>query len=601
IRKHLFIPWRKYKNQLNYRLINFDNKNKSLTMNEVYFKHLVEEQKIAISFRFVQTINSFKIDRIFNFVRDLTENIDVSLNRIKNNVEREVTKKISKKKKKSKDGSEGSNAENFTISAEFCDSNGTITNKSFQDLLGDFENSEFQLKLHQIPFTVKFNWPWINTITLPTSILAGFYVYPSKLEIDFADRHATEFIWYRGELPANERENEIEWEEIGKGFTFLVRPEDIGYRLKVSATPKSIDSLKIGPTVEAIGKNEVQAGPGYCPFEARHLFTVERLSGKSIRVASYNLLADYYADSEDGRTKLFSYCPGYAITIDYRKQLLLKEIVGYNADIFCMQEVDFKIFDGDMIPLLLEQNMTGVHNKKGTTPEGVATFYRQDRFELIENYVFNIGETVKSHSACQELFGKLQYNEKLVERLTDLGTTLQVLVLRSKEFPEKFFTVANTHLYFHPDADHIRLLQIGFSMKIVEDIVERLKEKSSDVSLIFCGDFNSVPECGIYKLMTQKSVPENFIDWKSNQEQEVKNVSLSQPFQMKSACGTPTFTNYTIGFQACLDYIFYQTDKFHVTKVVEMPDEEELKSHIAIPSVVFPSDHIAIIADLEMT
>lgn len=453
----------------------------------------------------------------------------------------------------------------------------------------------------KIPFAIKFNWPCINLINLPTSILAGFYVYPSKLEMDNADRHASEFKWSRGKLPESKREDQIEWEEVSQGFSYLVQSEDIGYKLKLDTTPKSTDGSKVGPAMETIAKNEIQAGPGSCPFDTRHLFTMNRLKDKTIRVASYNLLADYYADSDDGRTKLFNYCPEYALKIDYRKQLLLKEILGYNADIFAMQEVDFKVFDGDMLPFLAEQSMSGVHNKKGTTPEGVATFFRNDRFELLEHHGLNIGETIKTSPVCEDLWKKLQYNEKLVERLTDLATTLQVVILCSKEFPEKFIAVANTHLYFHPDSDHIRLLQIGFSMILVQDFIEKFKSKSNqqDISLIFCGDFNSVPECGIYKLMTENFVPENFIDWSSNEEQAVKNVSLAQPLQMKSACGTPTFTNYTVGFQACLDYIFYQSDKFRVTKIVEMPEEEELSAMIAIPSVVFPSDHVAIVAEME--
>lgn len=84
-----------------------------------------------------------------------------------------------------------------------------------------------------------------------------------------------------------------------------------------------------------------------------------------------------------------------------------------------------------------------------------------------------------------------------------------------------------------------------------------------------------------------------------DQEQAVKNVSLTQPYNFKSACGCPEFTNYTVGFSACLDYIFYQTDKLKVSQVVPFPTTDELKAHMAIPSIVFPSDHIALIADLE--
>lgn len=45
-------------------------------------------------------------------------------------------------------------------------------------------------------------------------------------------------------------------------------------------------------------------------------------------MVSYNILADLYADSEVSRTQLYPYCPPYALSIDYRKQLILKELLG---------------------------------------------------------------------------------------------------------------------------------------------------------------------------------------------------------------------------------------------------------------------------------
>lgn len=46
------------------------------------------------------------------------------------------------------------------------------------------------------------------------------------------------------------------------------------------------------------------------------------------RVLTYNILADLYCDSDYSREVLFPYCPPYALAIDYRKQLFLKEILG---------------------------------------------------------------------------------------------------------------------------------------------------------------------------------------------------------------------------------------------------------------------------------
>lgn len=251
------------------------------------------------------------------------------------------------------------------------------------------------------------------------------------------------------------------------------------------------------------------------------MFTPERLpaAGRQFRVVSYNLLADFYADSDFSRTELFPYCPPYALAIDYRKQLFVREIRGYNADIICMQEVDEKIFDIDLTLLLGQDNLKGDYQKKGDTMEGLATFYHADKFEAIASYGFNLAETLTKEPCFASLYGKIKQNAKLCERMTGLHTALQVNLLKSKTH-DKYVLVANTHLYFHPDADHIRLLQIGLFMTYIKHIRETVtKEKhlrKEQISLIFCGDFNSVPECGIYKLMTEQFVPDDFVDFRSS-------------------------------------------------------------------------------------
>jgi 2',5'-phosphodiesterase len=68
---------------------------------------------------------------------------------------------------------------------------------------------------------------------------------------------------------------------------------------------------------------------------------------------------------------------------------------------------------------------------------------------------------------------------------------------------------------------------------------------------------------------------------------------------MDSACGTPEFTTYTIGFKDCLDYIFIDIDDFEVTSVIPFPLKETLVEQLGIPNVTFPSDHIACVADLK--
>ena len=78
-------------------------------------------------------------------------------------------------------------------------------------------------------------------------------------------------------------------------------------------------------------------------------------------------------------------------------------------------------------------------------------------------------------------------------------------------------------------------------------------------------------------------------------------MPLRQSIPLKSACATPKYTNFTAGFADCLDYIYYEAPNFEVTQIVPFPSLEELTQHPALPSIVFPSDHIALISDLKWT
>lgn len=58
-----------------------------------------------------------------------------------------------------------------------------------------------------------------------------------------------------------------------------------------------------------------------------------------------------------------------------------------------------------------------------------------------------------------------------------------------------------------------------------------------------------------------------------------------------------TCTNYALWFKEIIDHIFISKG-LKVVSVLPAPSQEELSQSIAIPSLVFPSDHIALLADL---
>lgn len=63
----------------------------------------------------------------------------------------------------------------------------------------------------------------------------------------------------------------------------------------------------------------------------------------------------------------------------------------------------------------------------------------------------------------------LKKNENVKNDFLRQSTSLHITVLKVKA-SNKYIIVANTHLYYHPDADHIRLLQATMATLSVSSI-----------------------------------------------------------------------------------------------------------------------------------
>ncbi len=71
-----------------------------LNMNTIYFRHQIADNQFLVHFRYIN--QGYGIDRIFNLMRSENEKVDVCLERIRANVEKEFVKKLKKQEKKKK-------------------------------------------------------------------------------------------------------------------------------------------------------------------------------------------------------------------------------------------------------------------------------------------------------------------------------------------------------------------------------------------------------------------------------------------------------------------------------------------------------------------
>ena len=79
----------------------------------------------------------------------------------------------------------------------------------------------------------------------------------------------------------------------------------------------------------------------------------------------------------------------------------------------------------------------------------------------------------------------------------------------------------------------------------------------------------------------------------------VEGMNVHHSLELVSACGYPRYTNYVTGFAGCLDYIYVDRRQLKVSTVVPLPSHEEVTTFTALPNVVFPSDHLPLVCELE--
>ncbi|XP_039972368.1 2',5'-phosphodiesterase 12 [Xiphias gladius] len=456
------------------------------------------------------------------------------------------------------------------------------------------------LQVGVVKFSVQRNAPTFTTAELPASLLAGFPACP-KLELEFGNLQDCEFTWYKEKAPNTSPEAAGEvpgqdpgWTQVGCGRVHVPSNQDIGCRLKLRCTPK--DGSRSGQAKELVSVGAVEAGPGVCTFDNRHMYTVKETEWPAMRVVSYNILADVYAQTELSKTVLYPYCAPYALQLDYRQNLIKKELAGYNADIICLQEVDKRVFVDSLTPALDAFGLDGVFRIKNKQHEGMATFYRRSKFRLLSRHDIVLSEALTSDPIHSELLEKVSANGALKDNILQRSTSLQASVLEDLNKPGRKVCVANTHLYWHPKGGNIRLVQMGVALRHLSHVIS---EVAPGAPLVFCGDFNSSPNSGVFQLVSEAVVPQQHADWSSSGPEESCSMELRSAFPpLLSACSQPAYTNYVGGFHGCLDYIFVQPESMQVEQVIPLPSHQEVTTYEALPSVAHPSDHIALVCDL---
>ncbi|EOY16008.1 Carbon catabolite repressor protein 4, putative isoform 1 [Theobroma cacao] len=423
-----------------------------------------------------------------------------------------------------------------------------------------------------------------------------------------------------------EREGKV-WIKVGSSKTYKPSKEDVGFTLRLECVAVDyFEGTQLAP-INIIVTDPVITFPPRCPrcmievgsyMKSHNIhFKSQTSDGLTFSVLSYNILADMYT----GMGK-YSYCPSWAVVWEYRKQNLLQEIIGYDADIICLQEVQSDHFEGYLQPELMKCGYSVMYKRKRTElytssrhyiSEGCATFYRHDLFKEIMKYELEFDQ--RAQLVVEDLKPELKHVGRIRLMKDNVALIVILEAIRDGSTNDDFqfrICVANTHTHANTELPDVKLYQVANLVRGLEKIAQ------SKIPLLICGDLNSPPESdphmllvrgrinsvsgertdplGIYQILKLEhslalvSAYASFFHLRGIDEKQFNRMNLENH--------EPLFTYFTSGFAGTLDYILYTADSLRVEGLLELLDFESMG--VGLPSPLWSSDHIALMASFRL-
>lgn len=329
--------------------------------------------------------------------------------------------------------------------------------------------------------------------------------------------------------------------------------------------------------------------------------------GESFTVFNYNILCERYATAQ-----LYGYTPSWALAWEYRKELILHEITSYGADIICLQEVDKENYDNYFTPQLKEKGYEGVFWAKSRSRtmndteqkavDGCASFFKSSMFELVNKQLveFNQAPSFKRDP-------NFKYTKEVYNRLMTKDHIAVIIMLERKGTGSRLM-LANAHIEWNPKFRDVKVLQVAMLMDEIQTMASGFaknpartvtKDKApvyqsgTDIPLIVCSDFNSIPQSGVYEFMSRGFIEKDHEDFMQLDYGNYIKDGRKHDFSLKSAyqrLGELPFTNYTPGFQGVIDYIWYTTNSLEVIGLLKEVDQSYTDGVVGFPNAHFPSE-----------
>lgn len=353
------------------------------------------------------------------------------------------------------------------------------------------------------------------------------------------------------------------------------------------------------------------------PFARRALRrVVDKGPGQhEFSVVTYNILADVWLQRNVTKRGGYSYCPNACKykgqgKRSHRHNLFMAELQWLNSDIICLQEVDTSYFTKNLKEELSTLGYDGHFAEKCMgEPEGVALFFKREKFHLEEIKSFHLND-LAAHSFKQTEIPKF-------------AEVVLLATLRHKT-SNNLLVVGTTHIAWGQQLKSIsQVCQITIVTNALNDMVKSLKSQLGEQgTYILCGDFNIEPQSPAYQLLQEGELTNkemirlkgvDYIRWGPDSpapsqllpdqasllnrtKEQICNPLKNLQSAYKSVVGAePQFTNHEgPGSVWTLDYIWFDSTNLQATAALETVTSAMVTPYTGLPNEFFSSDHLSL-------
>jgi len=336
----------------------------------------------------------------------------------------------------------------------------------------------------------------------------------------------------------------------------------------------------------------------------------------NLRVLQFNILADGLFGLRDD-LGAFSRTQKEDVSWSRRKIQLLHEITQYNPDIITLQECDH--YYDTFLPELAAKGYDGLFAPKPASAclevsdnfDGCAIFVNRNKLRIVssETITFALSKADLAINSEGEVSNNV--DDTKVKAQNQVGI-IAVCRLLTGGPP---IIVATTHLTAAKNAmgEVYRYVEIMQLLNGIEKAIKNLSmsDKTSTPAILLTGDLNAAPtESTGYTPKAYSAVKSHPFDLRSVMNDDYEPLVIQKNLDNKDKVWTTWKARRKHGVESvtkhCIDYILYNSPVekngrpgFRPISALDLFKSEDIGENL-LPSSFYPSDHVAIAADLQL-